>query len=286
MVNPLLPQNSTLSVLQAGTDRNSSGPKPGLPDSVESLIALVGAIDPVQGEALRKEQSQLEEALQNLEKAIKDPKEQRQAAAEEKIARIKAQLAALRMLANTNPEAAAKQAQRLAQELSAAARDYANAGGGNIGATAGGAGIPISIATGEQAPAKDPGTARNLDLGTDSRGAVASVGTGADNEDGTAATPDAGQANVRAAVQAQIAETNKVIAEQERDANFARDVRGALNSLKSTIEAAKRKLLLEEADTKNPRIDEAENTLRGMEHALSQISPGGGLAKGVVNIVV
>ena len=274
VVNPLSPQNSTLSVLQTGAGSISSGTKAGLPDSADALVALVEGIDPAQGEDLRKELSQLDEALQNLDEALKDPEELRKAAAKDKIARIKTQLAGLRLLASANPEAAATQAQRLARELAAAAREYANAGGGSIDAGAGAASVTIPIAATKQTSAKEQS------------GPVDPIGAAAETGDAAAVAPDAGDATVRAAVQAQFAETNKLIAAQEADADFARDVRRVLNSLKNTIDVAKKKLHFEEGDPSNPRIAEAENALRGMEHALSQISPGGGLAKGGVNIAV
>lgn len=274
VVNPLSPQNSTLSVLQTGAGSISSGTKAGLPDSADALVALVEGIDPAEGEELRNELSQLDEALQNLNKSLKDPDELRKAAAKDKIARIKTQLAGLRLLASTNPEAAAKQAQRLARELAAAAREYANAGGGSIDAGAVVGAVTIPSAAAKQTSAKEQG------------GPIDPTGAAEDTRNEAAVTPDAGEATVRAAVQGQIAETNKLIAEQEEDANFARDVRRVLNSLKSSIEIARKKLHFEEGDPTNPRIEEAKEALRGMEHALSQISPGGGLAKGGVNIAV
>jgi len=80
-----------------------------------------------------------EEALNKLKQVTDSQKDERKAAAREKIERLKKELQTLRMMAGSgDPKAIARQAKRIAAELASAAKEYASAGGG-AGATAGGA---------------------------------------------------------------------------------------------------------------------------------------------------
>jgi hypothetical protein len=99
----------------------------------EALASARAAKPPAAADAAASpfaaEQEKLRQTLAQLENAKTDINEQRKEAAREKIARIKARLAALR-LAGGDPKKIAREVARLARELAAVARDYAGADGG------------------------------------------------------------------------------------------------------------------------------------------------------------
>lgn len=93
------------------------------------LVAFVQTTDPAKAEALEADLVQGEQAVGKLETAEQEMREARKEAARQKLERLKAELQALRMLANSDPEAAAREAARLARELASAVREYVSAGG-------------------------------------------------------------------------------------------------------------------------------------------------------------
>jgi hypothetical protein len=113
--------------------------QPPLDDGGNPLVALARNIDPAQAEALEGTIRQGKEAVEQFEAVEKSMRDGRKEAARENVERLKAQLQALRMLAVTDPEAAAREAARLARGLASAVREYVSAGGdaSAVGAAAG-----------------------------------------------------------------------------------------------------------------------------------------------------
>ena len=117
-------QRSPIDLFQARNGSKSN-------EVSDRLIATLKKAGAANIEALEEKHAKNKETQLQLEtlKRQSDPAEARKARAREKIEQIKKQLEALRMLANIDPEAAARQAARLSRELAAAVREYASAGG-------------------------------------------------------------------------------------------------------------------------------------------------------------
>ncbi|MEP0068763.1 hypothetical protein [Pyruvatibacter sp.] len=153
----LFQQRSPIDFFQARKDGGSD-------DVSAKLIATLKKAGASNIDALEKKRAENKETQLQLEslKRQSDPSEARKARAQEKIDQIKKQLEALRMLANIDPEAAARQAARLSRELASAVREYASAGG-DTGALTGASGSTASpgaqssagseAASGDAAPA-------------------------------------------------------------------------------------------------------------------------------------
>ncbi|WP_142850137.1 hypothetical protein [Telmatospirillum sp. J64-1] len=72
------------------------------------------------------------QALEHLRRTTSKPSETRKAAAKAKLLRLKEQIRMLRMFSFGDPKAIARQAKRLARELSSAAAAYGAEGGGSV----------------------------------------------------------------------------------------------------------------------------------------------------------
>jgi len=113
------------------------------------LVAIVDVTDPSQAQALEDDLALSEDAIGRLEAAEQEMRETRKEAARQKLERLKAQLQALRMLANSDPEAAAREAARLARELASAVREYVSAGG-DASAAAGASALGVADTASEE----------------------------------------------------------------------------------------------------------------------------------------
>ena len=314
VASPLL--TLALDSLRAGSGKKASAP-------TEPLISVLEQSDPEKAAALRKKLEEAKGILDRIKSAKVDFDEQRKAAAQEKIQRIKEQLKMLRMLAAVNPEAAARRAAQLSRELSAAVKEYAGAGGGAgaglaAGVGAAGIGMPAEGMTGgtavaaagaavapesggnsvTEAPAAVPeagaleGPSASPDAAEPSAPPMAvgltddvpSQGMHTDEQSGEGA--EAGEGSLRERVQEQVAEANRTFAADRADQDFARDVREIKNALKAILEAAKRKLEQEGDPSADQDIKDAEKALNDVDRTLAQMSTTGmtGLA-GVVNIL-
>jgi DNA repair exonuclease SbcCD ATPase subunit len=95
----------------------------------ENLLHMIAEKDPDKADAFKQKLEEWERTTDMLEAAKKDFSEQRKTAAREKIEQIKKELQMLRMLAVTNPKAAARRLAQLSRELSAAVKAYSSASG-------------------------------------------------------------------------------------------------------------------------------------------------------------
>lgn len=124
-------QHSALTLLKSGVNtatQTKQGQQAGNTAAPEE--SLLKHLDPEVAEKLQKKLVESRELLQKLQSSRSDLNEQRKAAAQEKVDKIKEKLKTLRLLAAVNPEAAARQAKQLSRELAAAVKEYAGASGG------------------------------------------------------------------------------------------------------------------------------------------------------------
>jgi len=200
-------QRSTADLFQA---RNS-----GKSDDVsERLIATLKKAGANNIEALQEKRAENKETQAQLDalKRQSDPAEVRKARAREKIDQIKMQLEALRMLANVDPEAAARQAARLSRELAAAVREYASAGG-DAGA--------LSGTNGPSAPADAAADGNAESSGSDASSPATSVANaapaGSSAGDGDAGTQNPSQAERTVGAEDTVTDTSQFGGDERSD---------------------------------------------------------------------
>ncbi len=247
-------------------------------DRSAPFFALVEKSDPDKAAALREERAQVNHLLEQLRSSQKDANEIRKEAARQKIERLKAEIAALRMMASSDPEAVARQATRLARELSAAAKEYAGAGGGganSVVVTLGGASAPPAVTTAETSsstkmPQNNAEIENAATTATDVKSVADTQSAKSTAQESTTANDD--QSTFREKVNEQVADANKQAAERQEDADFVRTVRDLMNQLKQIIKNAQRKMQLENGRSSNQNVEDAEKALRDTEASLSGIS--------------
>ncbi|WP_413203597.1 hypothetical protein [Rhodospirillum sp. A1_3_36] len=313
------------SLLMLGA-RSSSDNRQSTRSAAETnILKALKDTDPEKAKALEDRLDTRDRVLQNFIASTPDPSEQRKARAREKIEEIKQKLQALRMLANINPEAAARQAAQLAKELSSAVQQYS---GGGVGLSVSGANVsqptmsssvsaPVSsdasapsplpaatqndvaatgissnieTAAGSTVPApvesKNGATPSHPDSATDGSGNSVPDGS---SDEGTGSTEE--QATLRAIqekLNAEIAKRKEAFGDAKADADFASTVDKIKNALKSILETAKRKLKeTDDAETQNV-VDQGQQALQKVDTFLKGL---GGLnaivtAPSSINILV
>jgi len=197
MVNSISGLSGSLQLLKAGNAQTDApGKRSGEDDN--SLLGILRKLDPEKAETLKEKLDEAKEVQARLDSVRESASEQRKAAAAEKIARIKAQIKALQLLASANPEAAARLAARLARELASAVKAYAAAGGQNAGSIGGAGGASVSTPAAEQTSA---------DAAAGAAGAAGGVSAGAEGAaqgtQGTQGTQGADATVVQSAAQAE-----------------------------------------------------------------------------------
>lgn len=255
---------------------------------------------------LSKEQQETQDLIQRLEANKKTLSEQQKEAARRKVEQIKAKLEALRFLAASNPEAAAKEAARLARELAAASKQYANASGGGGGqllsspsqsATASSAGgvqnVSVSVVDAEggakginvQTQVNVPNTSSNEKQTDDVFGQDDSITEGESEVDEQSEEYNLNTTSVRETLDKALQKAREERSEKEADDKFVSDVRAILASLKSIVSSLKRKGEDDDID-KGQDLKNAESAIKEIEKSLSDIALGGINATPQVSILV
>ncbi len=202
---------------------------------------------------MRQQQTDAKTLLGQLRSSRTDNKEQRKQAARDKVARLKAQIQALRLMAGGDPKAVARQAARLARELSQAAREYA-------GASVGGSGNILNGGSENGLFAAAPADANAL------RAEAAAAEAEAKTTENVTLSQDT--------INKQVASMAEQTADAKADAEFVKDASKLLNDLKKIIEDAKRKIQLEKGVVTTPDLLRANNELSSAEKSLNGIFTG------------
>jgi len=244
-------------------------------DREHPILALLTKSDPDTAAALRKEQRQAQELLQRLKSSKKDINEQRKAAAREKVERLKAQIQVLLMMSSGDPEAVARQAAHLARELSAAAKQYASAGGGMGGGMGGGAGLVGDVSSGL------PTTATMAPMPAPSaEPAHDAVQTNPMSESGTSPQTSSSHDEQQAAFLKIGRDQNSKATEQnaarEEDQKFIQTVRNLVSALRTIIKKAEQDMQQDEGTSSNrdTRRDtrQVDKALHDTQQALQNVS--------------
>lgn len=201
-----------------------------------TLKALGVTLTDEQAETVRRSK----QALDNMTQANKARKDQRKAAARDKIERLKKQLQALRMMAVAgDPKSIARQAKRIAAELAAAAKEYAAAGGGGGGVSAGATATDMpSDADSTGGDATGSGAAADAKAVAATAAAEAKAGEVQAEEgqakDGDKPAPGAGFQKIAA-------DMAEKAATREADAKFADEVRRLFQEVRAILELQRRR---------------------------------------------
>lgn len=294
IIQRFTPQNTALSLLQSAGPSSVQPPKTAAQKKIsqeDTILASLDKTDPDKAKAFRAEQEQLRQTIEQLQASKSKASSDRKEAARQKIQQIKAQIQALRLMAATDPKAAARQAAHLARELASAAKEYANAGGGSDAAAS------TSTASATSAAATSTTTAVSSAAPPAAVAAPSATGQPPATPDASANTPagtkgpDSKQTEAQTAASAadqakkdreallntineKIAEMNKKAGEADADSKFAAEVRHLMNQLKIVLKAAKEKLEDEGKSGSNPDITAAEKAFRDIEKSLGEISSG------------
>lgn len=244
---------------------------------------LLSKLAPKEREKFEQAQNTLKQTLQQLQSGSKNVNEERKAAAAQRIAQIKAQLQMLRMLAATDPKAAARQAAQLARELAAAVRDYSGSSGSTGGVPVE-AGAATSSATATVATAASPdavagaaGQTENKDATVaDSDTTTSTVNTDGTTPDGNDKTDaekkDEQRAQFNESLKSQIAEIQQKAGKIQADVEFKKSVREIAAQLRSIIEQGKRRAEHDKKDDGfSVEAQQGLNALRDVEHSLNDM---------------
>jgi len=263
-INTISPQSGVLTFIKAAsrsTQLWSTALSNTRADQDNPLLTLLAKSDPDKAAALRQEQRQAQELLQRLKSSKKDINEQRKAAAREKVERLKAQIQVLLMMSSGDPEAVARQAAHLARELSAAAKQYASAGG-----SAGLVGDVTGAATATPTPAEPV-------LGGAGTNTISVTGTnGRDADAQTLSCRDEQKAvflKIGSDLNSKTAEQN---AAREEDQKFIQTVRNLVSALHAIINKAEQEIRREDGTSSDRDVTHVDKTLRDTEQALQNIS--------------
>jgi hypothetical protein len=277
MINAFSSQTVALSFVKTAADNVRSWNASVQKDHPTTLFTLLEKSDPEKAEALRKEQAQVRELIEQLRSSQKDVNERRKEAARQKVERLKAEIAALRMMASSDPEAVARQAARLARELSAAAKEYAAAGGSANS-------ITTAVSIGPTTPTVAESTQTATSVPTDTKTVADTQSAKSAHQD--APTTDDDRTAFREKINEQIADAQKQFASTTEDETFIRTVRHLMNELKAIIKNAQLKIQLENGTSSDRNVEDAEKALRDTQASLNAISTGALSSVISVNIAI
>ena len=261
------------------------------------LITALEKENPEKADELKKKLEESQNLLNSLESSKQDINEERKAAAAEKVANIKKKLEALRLLVAVNPEAAARQAKQLSNELKQAVQEYASGSRAANG---------IITTTGTENT-----SLTNVSIQSDAVATYNNISPTPQAVENTKETNDAQPEDVPVAIaestirltleeikkkeeedkeifqeniQKQISEMNETFSKSQANREFAMMVNDVKNTLKSIIEAIKKKLELEDYPLAEQDIKDAERALSAVDKSVAEITSSG-VADSFVNIM-
>lgn len=229
-------------------------------DQINLLLAGLEKADPERAAALRQKQSEANSLLQQLQSSRKNVSEERRQAAREKIERIKAQIAALRMMAGGDPRTVARQAARLARELASAVREYRGSGI-DAGVFAAQGGTVIAPASAEAGATEDASAAA-------AQGEAQAIAAQAQTQQEANGQPSP-EKDPLDEIKAMVADIKEQLAAARENQAFENLVRKLVNDLRNIIKNAKLRLEQQGGGT-TLDILQGEDALREVEQTLGE----------------
>jgi hypothetical protein len=238
----------------------------------DPVDALVAKMTPEQQAKYKQAQAGLQQTLQQLKTSTQNSNAERKANAAQKIAQIKAQLQMVRLMAATDPKAAARMAAQLSRELAAAVREYTgSSGGADVGASAANASSANSPVVDDAVVTEDSNTAGSTTTVT---ATTSEETTKTDDTAPSAADKDQEQRDkYREGLNAQIAHIQEQAGKIQADVEFKKMVHEMVNQLRSVMEQAKR--AQQRDGKKEPGFDEdisnGVRALKDVEKSLNEM---------------
>ncbi len=236
----------------------------------KSLIDLVAKDDPEKAKELLKEQEETQSLLRRLADQQKSMAESRKAAARRRVEEIKKELEMLRMLALTNPEAAARRAKQLAHELKAAVASYGAASSENVSGTVASAEAGANLST-----------LSNVQTEAGLSPKVAQAEASSLNNESVTVPSDVSEVakvseqeepqnpvTLKQVVEQQVAEQQQKSEKHKADQEFAAEVRRVMDIIKSILETAKRVADVQEDDSVKQDLKSIETQLNAITSSL------------------
>lgn len=233
-----------------------------------AILDNLAKSDPEKAKQAEERMNALQDTLRQMQQMRQDQDAARKEAARQKLARIKAQIQALKLSASGDPKANARQLARLARELQQAARDYSGAGGmdagGGLGAAVPSGNDTAKASSAEAAPAADaaPDTAR----------AAAAV-----EETETSAQENQGDGAVAAREEDSEGTDSSPRGTSEEDRAFAEEARRLQRQIKQMLQEQKNRLAEEgkggmaDVQAAEAALREAGRQIQGIENPLPSI---------------
>lgn len=226
----------------ASSQGNRASPQ-GQKDASRQIIDQIAASDPAKAQKLEEKLSSLQQTIAQMQKSRQDLNAARKEAAKQKLARIKAEMQALKMMMGGNPEANARKLARLAREMASAARDYKSAGGAD-----GGGGISVNPVSGIDAAEK--------------------AAAGADET-----TQETAQAAAQPALDKD-QPPNAAVSRSSEDEDFVKELRKLRRELKDMVEKEKIRMAQEKGKSASADTRAADNALQDVaRHAAAIETP-------------
>lgn len=257
----------------------------------DAALESIALNDPARADALKKQLDEARQAVAQIGNAKQDVNQSRKAAAAERVKQIKAQIQALRMMGG-DPKSIARQVAQLAREMSAAASEYASAGGGaqqasqpmadGATATAGG-----NVETAEAAESGSVATTVKTEVSSATNREQAEPGRKTDqSEDATVSAALSGvtlaegsrqyqenqKQQFKDAVQNSIAELQQKSSAAAADKAFAQEVRALAEQLKALAKQQEQRLRQARDQSASGDLSQANQALAEAESSASKIS--------------
>lgn len=260
---------TNILTLLAGTGRSAAQTAAKSPQ--RAILENLAKSDPEKAKQAEERMNALQDTLRQMQQMRQDQDAARKEAARQKIARIKAQIQALKLSASGDPKANARQLARLARELQQAARDYSGAGGvdagGGLGAAAPSGNDAAKASAGEAAPAAASAAGPNT------------AGTAAADAEETEAPAQENHGNTTAAAREEDSEgaDSSARGTSEEDRAFAEEARRLQRQIKQMLQEQKRRLAEEgkngagDVQAAEAALREAGRQIQGIENPLPSI---------------
>ena len=270
----------------------------------DAALESIAQNDPARADALKKQLDDARQAGAQIGNAKQDVNESRKAAAAERVKQIKAQIQALKMMGG-DPKSIARQVAQLARELSAAASEYASAGGGAQQASQPAVNGTTAIAGGNAAAseAADSGgasatadvpsaTVREQQAAAEKKtdqpedAAVSAAVSGTALAEGSRQYQENQKQQFKDAVQKNIAELRQKSSAAEADREFAQEVRALAAQLKALAKQQEQRLRQARDQSASGDLSQANQVLAEAESSASKISMSAIAVSPSVNIAV
>jgi len=235
-----------------------------------AILDNLAKSDPEKAKQAEERMNALQDTLRQMQQLRQDQDAARKEAARQKLARIKAQIQALKLSASGDPKANARQLARLARELQHAARDYSGAGGMDAGG-----GLGAAVPSGNDTAKASAGEA--TPAAAAAAGPKTVEGTADVEETETSAQENQGDGAVAGREEDSEGTDGSPRGTSEEDRAFAEEARRLQRQIKQMLQEQKNRLAEEgkgaagDVQAAEAALREAGRQIQGIENPLPSI---------------